>query len=292
MSKTPPNTVVNSGAESGDVLVGFHKSGNRGLLIEVFDAQPRGEGGRVRGAFRILHEGTGKYSAGIRAVIDRTRYFTSADEFIRLVSREPGCRDCTHGLNLNALWKLDVSAIYDCIIDVEDQQTLVLPAVSARVRRCHSCGKIYEDLTLNFCLEDGTPLDSEPAEVETVVVRKRDSNDDPWTVPRRSRKSTRSRNPDYDYIREAVNSHPNLDLTVHPGFNHKISKDGHVGSIWICPRHGGVSISATGQAAPSLYREMERLLGPHHREDVKGYKYFQANEPSDVARVIETWSSL
>src|SRR5688500_1861134 len=116
MSKTPPNSVFSSGAEPGDILVGFHRGGNRGLLVQVFDSQPKGKTGRVRGEFLILHEGTGKYSAGIRTVIEKTRYFASADEFIRLVSMEPGCRDCTHGLNLNALWKLDVSAIYDRII--------------------------------------------------------------------------------------------------------------------------------------------------------------------------------
>ena len=101
-----------------------------------------------------------------------------------------------------------------------------------------------------------------------------------------------SENPSYEYIRAAVAKHPNLKLVPHQKFNHRIKKQGHVGSVWIIPRHGGVSITANGQAAKRLYREMERVLGSHHREDVKGYRYFQANRPSDVEKIIEEWAAI
>lgn len=96
----------------------------------------------------------------------------------------------------------------------------------------------------------------------------------------------------YEYIRAAVNKYPNLELVPHQGFNHRIRKQGHVGSVWIIPRGKGVSITANGQAAPRLYREMEKLLGNHHRQDAKGYRYWQADNPRDVEAIISSWSKI
>ena len=95
-----------------------------------------------------------------------------------------------------------------------------------------------------------------------------------------------------EYIRAEVARHSNLGLIIHPGSNHRITKSGHTGSIWIIPRHGGVSITANGQAAPRLYREMERILGAHHRKDAKGYRYFQASHPAEVEQIIALWSEI
>lgn len=98
--------------------------------------------------------------------------------------------------------------------------------------------------------------------------------------------------PGFEYIRSAVSRYPDLDLLVHQGNNHRIMKSGHHGSIWVVPRRGGVAITATGQIAPRLYREMENLLGNHFKVDAKGYRYFQANDESDVEKIISVWSSL
>ncbi len=277
MSKTPSNTIAKTGARSGDIVLGFHAKGNLGLLIQVFEEQPKNHGGRIRGPFRILHEGSGKYAAGIRAVMDTSSFFGQADEFIRRVASEDGCSDCTHVLNANALWRLDPVLIYDRIVNVEAK-----PGKEERVRRCVSCGQTYDDLTLNFCLQDGTPLSDEFGEVETVVMDRKNAPD----LRQKADKSG------IEYIQAAVASHPNLGLKIHPGSNHRITKSGHTGSVWIIPRHDGVSITANGQAAPQLYREMERLFGQHHREDVKGYRYFQANKPQDVEWIIEKWSKI
>jgi hypothetical protein len=196
-------------------------------------------------------------------------------------------------LNANALWKLDVELIYERIINVETSSH-----ESEQIRRCLSCGQIYHDLSLNYCLDDGSPLSEELGEVETVV---RGGIDQDYSGNAHSqatvslhtdRKRPQTSSPGYEYIRAAVAKHPNLELKVHQGFNHRIMKAGHTGSIWIIPRHGGVSITANGQAAQQLYREMERLLGPHHREDVKGYRYFQADKPSDVEKIIERWATI
>jgi hypothetical protein len=126
-----------------------------------------------------------------------------------------------------------------------------------------------------------------PGEVVTVV------REAPKSKRQQSRGFPKSEElPELDYVRNAVNQYSNLGLVVHRGYNHKITKQGHTGSVWIIRRYDGVSITANGQAAPRLYREMQKLMGRHHREDVKGYKYYQANDPEDVAEVIRVWSEL
>lgn len=128
---------------------------------------------------------------------------------------------------------------------------------------------------------------------ETVkTIRPKNRQYDSVTEESRPRRIFSQNEPGYEYIRAAVAEHPNLGLVVHRGLNHRITKNGHTGSMWITPRHGGVSITANGQAAFTLYREMERLLGPHHREDAKEYRYFQANNAHDVEMIIGLWAAL
>jgi hypothetical protein len=164
MSETPPKTVKETGAKANDVLVGIHSNSNPGLLVRVFESQFIGNGGRIRGAFRILAEGNGKYSEGIRAVIENNSIFEKASDFIKLVSAEDGCSDCTHILNANALWKLDVPAIQSGIL--ADQANL---EENSPVRQCDYCGRVYEDPLMNFCVFDGTLLSDDGEEVETVI---------------------------------------------------------------------------------------------------------------------------
>jgi len=282
MSETPPNTVKETGAAAGDVLVGIHTNGNALLIVKVFEAQPPDVGGRLKGAFRVLDEGKGKYAKGIRSVIDDNAAFAEASDFIHLVASQEGCEDCTHILNLNALRKLDL------ILSGElPGQEIRSETISERV--CLKCSRVYTDLSLNFCLEDGSSLISRSLEFETVISANRKPHSGPGISNARS---ARSDFPGFEFIRAAVAKFPNLSIKVHQGNNHRIMKQGHTGSIWIVPRHGGVSITANGQAAQRLYREMERLLGPHHRVDEKGYRYFQADDPMDVERVIKTWSEI
>ncbi len=108
----------------------------------------------------------------------------------------------------------------------------------------------------------------------------------------KSQRGTSAVDQRYDYIRAAVEKYSNLGILVHSGSNHRITKRGHTGSVWIVPRHNGVSITANGKAAQRLYVEMERLAGTHHREDTKGYRYYQANDPQDVETIIEIWARL
>jgi hypothetical protein len=111
MSETPRNTVKDTGAEPGDILVGISYSNNIGLLVEVLERQEKGKGGRVSGGFRILHPGTGRYAGGIFAVLEHKIGFRTAREFIEAVGSQPKCSDCTHILNRNSLWRLDLKAI-------------------------------------------------------------------------------------------------------------------------------------------------------------------------------------
>src|SRR5688572_7657892 len=144
MSKTPPNTVASTGAEPGEVLMGIHANSNRGMLVQVFERQRPGHGGKIRGPFRILHDGKGKYASGIVSVIDRGAFWGRVDDFLEAVNREPGCKDCTHVLNANALWRLDPDLIFDQIVNVEIGQS-----PSQFIKRCISCGGIYDDISLN-----------------------------------------------------------------------------------------------------------------------------------------------
>jgi hypothetical protein len=164
MSETPPKTVTETGAGPNDVLVGIHSNSNRGLLVQVFESQPVGNGGRILGAFRILTEGNGKYSEGVRATLENNSVFDKASSFIKLVSAEPGCSDCTHILNANALWKLDVPAIQKGILT--DQ---VPTQENSPSRQCDYCGRIYEDPLMNFCVFDGTLLSDNGEEIETLI---------------------------------------------------------------------------------------------------------------------------
>ena len=95
-----------------------------------------------------------------------------------------------------------------------------------------------------------------------------------------------------EFIRAAVNRNPGLSLLAHPGMNHRIKKSGIVGSIWIKPRHDGYLITATGQGISLLYREMERRWGTPFREDRKGYKYWQADDPEKIDEVIDLWGKI
>jgi hypothetical protein len=293
MSKTPPNTVTSSGAEPGDVLMGIHANSNRGMFVQIFEKQLPGYGGKIRGPFRILHEGKGKYKSGIADVMSRLAFWGRADDFLDAVNREPGCKDCMHVLNANALWRVDADLIYDNIVNIEFTN-----AHTHFVKRCGSCGGIYDDISLNFCLEDGTVLSMERAEVETIVSPVRlktpaSTADSEITVAMRPKRRRRTV-PEYgyEYIRAAVAEHSELEMVVHPGYNHRIMKRGHVGSIWIIPRHGGVSITANGQSAARLYREMERMVGAHHRVDRKGYRYFQVDREDDLKMIIDSWAKF
>lgn len=121
MSQTPFKTVKETGAEADDVLVGISAKHNTGILVRIFEKQEKDSGGRIRGAFEILHEGTGKYSEGIKTVTVSKREFDTVDEFVQTVGKQKGCHDCTHLLNANALWKLDVESIINKVLVEETE---------------------------------------------------------------------------------------------------------------------------------------------------------------------------
>jgi hypothetical protein len=171
MSKTPLHTVKETGAVAGDVLVGIHRSSNSGLLLVIEKDQVAGRGGRIFGSFEILHPGMGRYVGGIRKVLETETSFENANEFISAVSKQDSCRDCTHILNANALWKLDAGTILDKLLGNESDVTVTIEA-----KRCDVCGRTY-DHTMNFCLDDGSFLSSSDEYVledaETVVLKAR-----------------------------------------------------------------------------------------------------------------------
>ena len=115
MSKTPPRTVKDTGADLDDLLIGITPR-NLGLVIRIHNKQERGAGGRIAGAFDIVHWGLGTYAQSILAVWHKSQSFGSVEDFIEALTSVAGSSDFTHGLNANGLWKLDAAVIADEII--------------------------------------------------------------------------------------------------------------------------------------------------------------------------------
>src|SRR5262245_55496140 len=49
------------------------------------------------------------------------------------------------------------------------------------MKRCSTCNRTYDDPTLSFCIEDGTPLTVEPDD-DSTVVRPRSSETNDWNA--------------------------------------------------------------------------------------------------------------
>lgn len=108
MSKTPANTVVVTGAVSGDVLVGITPR-NLGLIIRVDEKQSAGLGGRIIGSFSVIAVGSGEYADALRQVFVKQASFTSI-ELVEAV-RASGAVDFTHVVNANGFWRIDAGEI-------------------------------------------------------------------------------------------------------------------------------------------------------------------------------------
>lgn len=106
MSTIPADTVKHAGANEGDILLGVSPA-NHGVAIQILASQSKGDGGRIRGPFILLHPGQGHYAAGIGALLQQ-RQFQTADEFLRALQRAPGCERATHILNANMLRRASV----------------------------------------------------------------------------------------------------------------------------------------------------------------------------------------
>jgi hypothetical protein len=50
------------------------------------------------------------------------------------------------------------------------------------MKRCSTCNRTYTDPNLSFCIDDGTPLTTVPADDDTTVVRPRDNEGDDWNA--------------------------------------------------------------------------------------------------------------
>jgi hypothetical protein len=76
MSKANPNSVQFFGANAKSELVGL-KQCNEGLRILVYEKQAKGSGRRVRGHFKLLEAGTGRYREYLKEFVGGT--FTAKD---------------------------------------------------------------------------------------------------------------------------------------------------------------------------------------------------------------------
>jgi|SRR5262250_3025441 len=103
MSKTSPRTVKETGARAEQFLIGIEEHPlNRGLRIKIHQPQEPGDGGRVKGSFDLVAEGTGTYAQYLRQYIGES--FLSAAELINRVRKQGGkALDCTHFLNCHKL---------------------------------------------------------------------------------------------------------------------------------------------------------------------------------------------
>jgi hypothetical protein len=107
MNQTVPGTVKDTGASKHDILMGVEPEANAGLVIEVLEIQSMGEGGRIKGAFKVLAPGSGRYAKGISDVLQQQKFFNDAASFLHKVQSMPGCSTATHIVNANALRRAD-----------------------------------------------------------------------------------------------------------------------------------------------------------------------------------------
>jgi hypothetical protein len=124
MSATPPKSVKETGARADDLLVGITPR-NMGLVVRIYNGQEPGEGGRIVGAFEIIHWGEGTYSMDLLQASRQQSGYGSVGELIDVLSAETGKTDFTHGLNANGLWRLDAQTIADQIIGPTRDEKLV-----------------------------------------------------------------------------------------------------------------------------------------------------------------------
>jgi hypothetical protein len=90
-------TVEDCGAAAGSVLVGLGLN-NGGLRVRVSQAQPRGDGGAIKGDFFILATGDNVHAEALRPLLGRA---TSAEEVVVAVPRRhPGS---VNPVNVNIL---------------------------------------------------------------------------------------------------------------------------------------------------------------------------------------------
>ena len=50
------------------------------------------------------------------------------------------------------------------------------------MKRCSTCNRTYDDPSLSFCIDDGTPLRTVDTDDDTTVVRPRDTEDNEWNA--------------------------------------------------------------------------------------------------------------
>src|SRR5687767_15095675 len=102
MSRTPPGTVKETGAQPGHFLIGIDEEPlNRGLRVKVHQAQEP-KGGPIEGGFDLFAAGTGTYSSHIARHVGAS--FRSAAALIELVKQAGGdASKCKNILNRNKL---------------------------------------------------------------------------------------------------------------------------------------------------------------------------------------------
>jgi hypothetical protein len=103
MATTRRGSVKETGASNGDVLIGTEPHANIGLAIEISTLQHKGEGGRIRGSFRVLTPGTGRYADGIRTVLQEQIAVQTVKDFLLRLQKILGCETAKHILNANTL---------------------------------------------------------------------------------------------------------------------------------------------------------------------------------------------
>ncbi|MBZ0255747.1 hypothetical protein K8I31_06770 [bacterium] len=104
MGKAPAGTVKETGAFTGDCLIGI-KPHNKNLIIVISENIERNQGGgRIPCQFHLLHEGNGEYASFIHPNVNNSFF---SDDLINAIQNHPGGEKCTHLLNKNCLVKLD-----------------------------------------------------------------------------------------------------------------------------------------------------------------------------------------
>ena len=98
----------------------------------------------------------------------------------------------------------------------------------------------------------------------------------------------------FEFIKGTADKHKRLSHQLNKGENHRISKTGVGGSLWITPRprFGAYDLETTGEAAKQLNPELTRRFGKNTSEKIaKGYKIWRVENQKDVEAVIAYWAT-
>ena len=170
----------------------------------------------------------------------------------------------------------------------------------AVIKVCPICFRSYLDISLNFCIHDGSVL-SQPMdvvvgttdeEIETVIRQPKvqtNSDEPSRKAPKDSYKKETDR-----FIEAAVRKHKTLAFHVNSGREHCVEIIGREsrGSLWVRPRRNGYRVQTTGQAQ-RLDNYIEDLCGSAvGSAKPQVYQFWYIDSASHLEKIIDRFATF